>query len=64
MNKSPRQQAFIVHRLDRETSGLMMFARSAAIQEKLQRDWKSVTKRYLALVEGTPAMRAERCAII
>jgi 23S rRNA pseudouridine1911/1915/1917 synthase len=53
-NKSPRQQAFIVHRLDRETSGLMMFARSAAIQEKLQRDWKNVTKRYLAIVEGTP----------
>lgn len=53
-NKSPRQQAFIVHRLDRETSGLMMFARSSTIQEKLQRDWKSVTKRYFAIVEGTP----------
>lgn len=53
--KSPRQQAFIVHRLDRETSGLMVFARSEAIQEILQRNWKDVTKRYHAIVEGTPS---------
>jgi 23S rRNA pseudouridine1911/1915/1917 synthase len=52
---SPLQQAFIVHRLDRETSGLMMFARSRAIQAALQRDWKSVTKKYLAIVEGAPS---------
>ncbi len=54
ITNSPVQQAFIVHRLDRETSGLMMFARSRAIQEALQRDWKSVTKKYLAVVEGAP----------
>jgi 23S rRNA pseudouridine1911/1915/1917 synthase len=53
--KSPRQQIFIVHRLDRETSGLMVFARSEEIQDALQRKWKNVTKRYLAIVEGTPA---------
>ena len=50
--KSPRQQIFIVHRLDRETSGLMMFARSESIQAILQRSWKDVTKRYLAIVGG------------
>ncbi len=53
--KSPRQQIFIVHRLDRETSGLMVFARSEAVQSVLQRNWKDVTKRYLAIVEGTPS---------
>jgi 23S rRNA pseudouridine1911/1915/1917 synthase len=53
--KSPRQQVFIVHRLDRETSGLMVFARTDAVQITLQRNWKSVTKRYLAIVEGTPS---------
>jgi 23S rRNA pseudouridine1911/1915/1917 synthase len=53
--KSPQQQAFILHRLDRETSGLMMFARTRLIQAALQRDWKSVTKKYLAVVEGVPA---------
>jgi 23S rRNA pseudouridine1911/1915/1917 synthase len=49
------QQAFIVHRLDRETSGLMLFARSEAIQSVLQRNWKTVTKKYFAIVEGRPA---------
>jgi 23S rRNA pseudouridine1911/1915/1917 synthase len=52
---SQSQQAFIVHRLDRETSGLMMFARSRAIQAALQENWKTVTKKYLAVVEGVPA---------
>jgi 23S rRNA pseudouridine1911/1915/1917 synthase len=56
--KSPSQQAFIVHRLDRETSGLMLFARSERIQAALQQNWKSVTKKYRAMVEGTPASPA------
>ena len=51
---TPSQQAFIVHRLDRETSGLMIFARSRAIQAELQQNWKTVTKKYLAVVEGIP----------
>lgn len=55
ITKSPLQQAFIVHRLDRETSGLMMFARNRPTQAALQRDWKNVTKRYLAIVEGVPS---------
>jgi RluA family pseudouridine synthase len=55
LTKSPAQQAFIVHRLDRETSGLMMFARSRPIQAVLQQNWKDVTKKYLAVVEGALA---------
>jgi 23S rRNA pseudouridine1911/1915/1917 synthase len=53
--KTPAQQVFIVHRLDRETSGLMMFARSVSVQAALQRNWKGVVKKYLAVVEGVPA---------
>jgi 23S rRNA pseudouridine1911/1915/1917 synthase len=49
------QTAFIVHRLDRETSGLMIFARSRAIQAELQQNWKTVTKKYVAVVEGIPS---------
>ena len=49
------QTAFIVHRLDRETSGLMIFARSRAIQAELQQNWKAVIKKYLAVVEGIPS---------
>lgn len=45
---------FVVHRLDRETSGLLLFARSAAIRDRLQANWGAVTKTYLAVVEGTP----------
>jgi 23S rRNA pseudouridine1911/1915/1917 synthase len=55
LSSSPSQQAFIVHRLDRETSGLMLFARSRAIQAALQENWKSVTKKYQAVVEGIPS---------
>jgi 23S rRNA pseudouridine1911/1915/1917 synthase len=51
---STAQTAFIVHRLDRETSGLLIFARSRAIQAELQQNWKTVTKKYLAVVEGIP----------
>ena len=56
--KSQSQQVFIVHRLDRETSGLMLFARTELIQAALQQNWKSVTKKYLATVEGTPSRAA------
>jgi 23S rRNA pseudouridine1911/1915/1917 synthase len=45
---------FVVHRLDRETSGLLMFARSAEVRAKLQADWQSIAKTYVAVVEGQP----------
>jgi 23S rRNA pseudouridine1911/1915/1917 synthase len=45
---------FIVHRLDRETSGLMLFARSKEIKELLQETWtQTVAERtYLAVIDG------------
>ena len=56
-DRSPRGEArvFIVHRLDRDTSGLLMFARTEAVKFALQKAWSSVTKRYQAIVEGTPS---------
>lgn len=54
LTKSSLQQAFIVHRLDRDTSGLMMFARNESTRVALQRNSKNVTKRYLAVVAGVP----------
>jgi 23S rRNA pseudouridine1911/1915/1917 synthase len=48
---------YVVHRLDRETSGLLMFARSAEVRDRLQANWDQVTKTYLATVEGQPAAR-------
>ncbi|SDL01486.1 RluA family pseudouridine synthase [Lacicoccus qingdaonensis] len=51
----PKSRIFVVHRLDRDTSGVMIFAKSKRIQQKLQNAWQeSVPERsYIALVEGT-----------
>lgn len=45
---------FVVHRLDRETSGLLLFARAASVRDQLQRNWEAAAKIYLAVVEGQP----------
>lgn len=49
--KSPHR-VFIVHRLDRETSGLVLFARSEQAKRTLQERWESTTKVYAAAVHG------------
>ncbi len=49
-----RDRVWIVHRLDRETSGLMVFAKSAKMKETLAAGWTDVEKRYEAIVEGAP----------
>ena len=53
---NPRSPArvWIVHRLDRETSGVMVFARTEAAKCALQAHWDESEKRYLAVVEGHP----------
>ncbi|MGD8191977.1 RluA family pseudouridine synthase [Brevibacillus ginsengisoli] len=52
--ENPDNRVFIVHRLDRETSGVMMFAKSKEIQQALQNSWKDTVQErtYIALVEG------------
>ncbi len=52
------KQIFIVHRLDKGASGLMIFAKSEEVKQKLQADWDQVTKRYYAVVEGIPTQRS------
>lgn len=54
---NPLNRVFIVHRLDRDTSGVMMFAKSEEVQQQLQENWKeNVQDRvYVALVEGKVA---------
>ena len=47
-----RERVWIVHRLDRETSGLMIFAKTPEAKEFLQNGWEKTTKRYEAVVEG------------
>lgn len=52
--QSHRNTVHVVHRLDRETSGLLVFAKSPELQEYMRTYWRQlVTKRsYVALVEG------------
>lgn len=49
-----RNKVFIVHRLDRETSGILIFAKSEKVQNRLQNDWHNLVKerKYIAIVEG------------
>ena len=42
----------VVHRLDRDTSGLVLFARSVEVRDGLRSDWGGVEKTYLAWVAG------------
>lgn len=43
---------FIVHRLDKDTSGIILFAKNEEIKRKLQKDWNKTIRKYIALVEG------------
>jgi 23S rRNA pseudouridine1911/1915/1917 synthase len=47
-----RERVWIVHRLDRETSGLMVFAKTPEAKETLQKNWDIFEKKYEAVVEG------------
>ncbi len=53
---NPLNKIFIVHRLDRDTSGLMMFAKSMEAKEKMQHNWNNMVlnRVYVAVVEGEP----------
>ena len=51
--KNKNNKVFIVHRLDKDTSGLVLFAKDEKIKFKLQNNWDKDTKRgYVAVVLG------------
>jgi tRNA pseudouridine32 synthase/23S rRNA pseudouridine746 synthase/23S rRNA pseudouridine1911/1915/1917 synthase len=47
-----KNRIFIVHRLDKDTSGVMIFAKNPGAKNTLQANWDRNTKRYLAIVHG------------
>lgn len=51
---NPANKLFIVHRLDRDTSGLMMFAKSEEAQNVLRHNWNNMIleRLYVAVLEG------------
>ena len=52
--RTPGNRIFIVHRLDRDTSGVLLFAKNERMKHRLQDNWEALVKRrgYLAVVEG------------
>lgn len=52
--KDSRNKLFVVHRLDRDTSGVMMFAKNEEAQETLRHNWNNfiLERLYVALLEG------------
>lgn len=55
-SKGQESKLYVVQRLDRDASGLMVFARSEKVQHILQSNWKDIISKmvYLAVVEGVP----------
>lgn len=52
--KNKNNKVFIVHRLDKDTSGIVLFAKNKELKDKLQDDWNNLatTREYIAVVEG------------
>lgn len=57
--KDEEAQLHVVHRLDQDTSGLLLFAKSREIREQLQKDWETAVQErvYAAVVSGAPKER-------
>ena len=52
--KNKNNKVFIVHRLDKDTSGIIVFAKSERIKKILQDNWDKTKRYYMAIVEGIP----------
>jgi 23S rRNA pseudouridine1911/1915/1917 synthase len=61
-NEKPARPLFIVHRLDRDASGLLIFAKTLEAKIFLQENWHEFSKKYYAVVEGTPRDEAGEIA--
>lgn len=49
-----KTRSYVVHRLDKEVSGVLLFAKSHDIMETIKDKWEETEKHYFALVEGIP----------
>lgn len=47
-------RTYVVHRLDKEVSGVLLFAKSEIAMDAIKDKWEETEKHYFALVEGTP----------
>jgi 23S rRNA pseudouridine1911/1915/1917 synthase len=56
--KNPHR-LYAVHRLDRETSGVLLLARDVDTRERVMSTWDATEKQYVAITEGVPAVREQ-----
>ena len=54
-----RDRIFIVHRLDREASGILIFAKTEQAKLRLQGRWNETEKKYLAVVHGKCKIKSQ-----
>ena len=52
--KNKNNKIFIVHRLDKDTSGIIVFAKNERVKKILQDNWDKTKRYYMAIVEGIP----------
>ena len=59
-SKNPHSKVFIVHRLDKDTSGVLLLAKNEQVKNLYQKDWNTNVKRnYIAIVHGKPRKQKE-----
>lgn len=65
LRESGIEPLYVVHRLDRDTSGVLLFAKSTEMRDKLQDTWDEIIRReYLAVCEGVFEEKKGRCDTI
>ena len=49
-----RNYIFVVHRLDQDTSGILLFCKNEKVRDKMQENWNNIVKKrgYIAVVDG------------
>ncbi len=55
-----KKTVYVVHRLDQDTTGLLVFAKTEAALKFFKNNWPSMTKTYLAIVHRTPKEKIGR----
>ncbi len=60
-SEHPDNKIFIIHRLDRETSGLLLFARNEKVKQAIQSTWDTTISQraYVGVVEGSLKKEAD-----
>lgn len=63
LSESRRDRIFVLHRLDRDTSGVLLFAKSRELRDQMQEEWNEIItlREYLAICEGIFEEKKGRC---